>query len=180
MNKNKFLIFTFSLILLISSCKNTKTHFGENEVREWQGKEIIIPSDSLFQKIGKDTISANKNFKILMYVDTVGCLSCKLQLRKWEKFMTVVDSVSNKNVTYLFYVNPKKVEDLRFVLYRDNFTYPVFLDMKDSLNTLNNFSSEFIFQTFLLDKNNKVLLIGNPMISDDLMKLYINKIQSKI
>ena len=52
-------------------------------VKSWQEKEIIFPEGLIFTKYGKDTVQYNipvSNYKIIMYVDSVGCTSCKLQL----------------------------------------------------------------------------------------------------
>ena len=49
------------------------------------------------------------------------------------------------------------------LLRRVHFSYPVCIDEKDSFNLLNKFPKDNRFQTFLLDKNKKVVAIGNPI-----------------
>lgn len=46
---------------------------------------------------------------------------------------------------------------------RDKFDIPVYIDSEDRFNRLNRFPSDPIFHTFLLDKDNKVAVIGNPV-----------------
>ena len=53
---------------------------------------------------------------------------------------------------------------------------PVCIDSNDELNKLNNFSSDPLFQTFLLDKNNRVKVIGNPIHNLKVRDIYINAI----
>jgi hypothetical protein len=53
------------------------------------------------------------------------------------------------------------MKELRYLTRRDKFTYPVCFDEQDELNRLNRFPSDMTFQTFLLDKENKVVAIGN-------------------
>ncbi len=38
-----------------------------------------------------------------MYVDSIGCISCKLKLAKWKQFIVDVDSLSEKNTSFSFY-----------------------------------------------------------------------------
>ena len=180
--KNAFLIFSFSLILLMSSCKSSVTRRAEKVVKEWQGKEVIFPKSSVFTKFGKDTISISNHakYKVLVYVDSTGCTECKLQLSHWQNVISGIDSISENEVEYLFYINPKNRKELHYLLKRNSFTIPICVDLSDSLNKLNKFPSELMFQTFLLDENNKVLLIGSPIRSDAVKKLYYNKIQNNI
>ena len=59
-------------------------------VREWEGKEIQFPSNSVFTIQGKDTIEYsgdNSDYKIVTYIDSIGCTSCKLQLQNWKDFI---------------------------------------------------------------------------------------------
>lgn len=45
----------------------------------------------------------------------------------------------------------------------NKFSYPIIYDYHGTLDSLNQFPKNRIFQTFLLDKDNKVILIGNPI-----------------
>lgn len=64
-----------------------------------------------------------------------------------------------------------------YILKRDHFTYPVCMDVNDSMNKLNHFPPDNMFQTFLLDKDNKVIAIGNPVYNSKVKELYMNIIQ---
>jgi hypothetical protein len=57
-----------------------------------------------------------------------------------------------------------------------NFTYPLFLDMNNSINRLNHFPQQQSYQCFLLDKDNKVLMIGNPVLNPKIWDLYKEQI----
>ncbi len=59
---------------------------------------------------------------------------------------------------------------------RDKFTLPVCIDTEDRFNKLNNFPSDMMFQTFLLNKDNKVVVIGNPIHNLKVRNLYLQKI----
>lgn len=145
-------------------------------VEEWEGKGIFFPAHSIFTIQGKDTVNfsfADADYKVVTYIDSVGCTSCKLQLPRWKQFMQEVDSTMNGNIPFAFYFHPKDMKELRYITRRDAFTYPVCFDEKDDFNALNHFPSKMTFQTFLLDKDNKVVAIGNPVHNPKVKELYL-------
>ena len=160
------------------SCSNEKKEEITRMVTEWQGKEIQFPTNSTFTIQGKDTVSVNMNaeHKILVYVDSAGCTSCRLQLNKWKEFIVKVDSVAKEPVQFLFYLTPKSVKEARYITRRDDFTYPICIDLKNEINSKNNFPKEDTFHTFLLDAKNKVQIIGNPIHNNAVRELYLNAI----
>ena len=173
--KNALIILS---ILLYTSCINSYQKDITRVVTEWQGKAIQIPSNSIFTIQGKDTVSVNMNaeHKILVYVDSAGCTSCRLQLNKWKEFIVKVDSVAKEPVQFLFYLTPKSVKEARYITRRDDFTYPMCIDLKNEINSKNNFPKEDTFHTFLLDAKNKVQIIGNPIHNNAVRELYLNAI----
>lgn len=176
MLKKYWLIF-LSTVITIFSC-NVKTNKEVNEiVNQWSGKKIIFSSNFLFAKLEKDTIKIDSllmsNFKILTYLDSIGCTSCKLKLHEWKKMIYELDSVANGSVNVLFFMYPKDKKEIIYLLKRDNFDYPVCIDEADYLNQLNHFPSDGRFHTFLLDQNNKILAIGNPVDNLKVKELYM-------
>lgn len=84
-------IFNFIILLCIPflySCNNVKKEKEKQIaqfVNEWQGKEIYFPKNLIFTRYLTDTIDfyvPESEYKILVYVDSIGCTSCKLQLYK--------------------------------------------------------------------------------------------------
>ncbi len=62
---------------------------------------------------------------------------------------------------------------------KDNFDKPICLDQSDKLNELNHFPADGRFQTFLLDKYNKVVVIGNPIHNPNIRELYLKEVTGK-
>lgn len=164
---------TFFLIgFLLFSCKEAEKDRIKRLVQEWEGKEIIYPDNVRFTVLGNDTNLLFKNeYTIVTYVDSIGCTSCKLQLARWKRLITQLDSM--KNTSFLFFLHPKNEKEMTYVLKRDNFTHPVCLDEEDAFNKLNKFPTDMTFQTFLLDKDNKVVAIGNPIHNSKVKELYL-------
>ena len=164
---------------MLASCQESREEAMLRLVNEWNGKEVKFPSRSVFTIQGRDTVDfeyAGADYKIVTYIDSVGCTSCKLQLPRWKQLVAEVDSLTGGRVPFLFYFHPKDMKELRYYTRRDDFTYPVCFDEKDELNRLNRFPSDMIFQTFLLDKDNKVVAMGNPVLSPKVRELYLGLI----
>ena len=66
-----------------------------------------------------------------------------------------------------------------FFINKREFDKPICLDRSDSLNQLNHFPKDIRFQVFLLDKNNKVVVIGNPVHNPNVKELYLEEIGRK-
>ncbi|MDE5677865.1 MAG: DUF1573 domain-containing protein [Phocaeicola sp.] len=145
-------------------------------VKEWDGKEILFPSRSVFTVQGRDTVDfavSVPGYKVVSYVDSVGCTSCKLQLSRWKEFMQEVDSMVSAPVPFLFYFHPKDIRELGYITRSNAFAYPVCFDETDEFNRLNRFPADMTFQTFLLDSANRVVALGNPVHSPRVKELYL-------
>ncbi|WP_455962195.1 DUF1573 domain-containing protein [Bacteroides bouchesdurhonensis] len=180
--KNAFTLILF--LYLAISCHDSKKNQLSNLVKEWSGKEIQFPSHLTFTVQGKDTVNfdyLHSTYKIIMYADSMGCLSCKLQLSKWKTFMQEVDSLrdQNKAVSFVFCFFPKNRQMLQNVLCYEHFVHPVCIDAQDEFNKLNHFPSEIAFQTFLLDRDNRVIAIGNPIRNPKVKELYLKLIRGE-
>lgn len=170
------------LALLFFSCQGSRKDKLSHIVNEWQGKEIVFPDKVAFTRIGSDSVDytvPDAKYKILVYVDSIGCASCKLQLPRWKTFIAYLDSVCPEPVPVLIFLHPKDEKEANYILRRDRFSYPVCIDSRDSLNLLNNFPSEIMLQTFLLDRDNHVKAIGNPIHNDRIKDLYLNILTGK-
>lgn len=166
-------------ILSLASCKESEKDTALRLVKEWDGKEIKFPAHSIFTIQGKDTVDfdfKDADYKVVTYVDSAGCTSCKLQLARWKAFIQKVDSIKYGSVPFVFVFYPKNVKELRYILRSYAFDFPVCFDEKDEFNALNQFPDEMMFQTFLLDKDNKVLALGNPVHNPQIEKLYLTQL----
>ena len=174
----KKVLYIFILFLLASCQENDKERIARL-LNEWNRKEIKFPERSVFTAQGKDTVDftyQDADYKVLVYVDSVGCTSCKLQLDRWKKVINEMTEETGKDIPFLFFFHPKDMKELRYLTRRDSFTYPVCFDEDDELNDLNRFPSDMTFQTFLLDKDNKVVSVGNPVHNPKVKELYLKHI----
>ena len=175
----KSLLYLLSILFLLTPCKENKKEEVARLVQEWQGKEIVFPKNITFTRFVTDTVDyqiPQSDYKVLIYVDSTGCTSCKLQLPKWKELIAYTDSVTGNNIPFLFFFQSKDDKELRYILKRDNFNRPVCIDRNSELDKLNRFPQNITFQTFLLDKKNRIVVIGNPIHNLAVKDLYLKQI----
>lgn len=171
------LIITTSVVILLNKrWQNNPQEEINRLVNEWIGKTLILP-DSVGKCTTKgdsiDIISSTDCFKIVRYIGKDGCTSCRLHLNRYPEILRILEDSAMCNVEFVCIVNPADVNELRRILYRENYAgLTICIDETDTLNKINQFPQIEKLQTFLLDKNNKVLAIGDPAINPRVMRLY--------
>ena len=98
------------LIFFSSSCKkNTRRESAAKIVKEWTGKEVKFPKNIPCYVSGQETLTEfceegfQKEYKILLYVDSTGCSNCRLQLFEWKQLMEEADSLFNGKVGFILF-----------------------------------------------------------------------------
>jgi hypothetical protein len=180
----KFLLFLLSIIfftLSLTTCKDKKIVEMESAMQEWMGRAIIFPDimPTMSHIRNKDTLKyvvTGDKYKIVLYIDSIGCTKCKIGLQAWKAYIREV----NSEVDFLFYFHPKNEKELIFALKNELFNYPIYFDRNDELNKFNHFPTNPMLQCFLLDKNNKVLAIGNPANNPQIWMLYKEIISGEV
>ena len=161
------------LCFFFCSCQeSTKKHY-EKIVNEWQGKEIIIPNDVTFKSLRQDTLCSylwDKPFKILTYIDSIGCTSCNMNLYSW-KGINQLCRQEQFDVGFIFVVHSSNYNSFDADVIMYSFDYPIIYDYNNDFHKLNNFPSA-PYNTFLLDKENKVLLVGSPIGNHEMWERY--------
>jgi hypothetical protein len=158
--------------------KENKRGEAEKAVNEWLGREIKFPSDAQCCMLGKDTTSTlcnellDREFKVLLYIDSTGCSDCRLRLQEWKQLITESDTLFNGKLGFLFFFQPKSTKEISYIFKTNDFSYPVFIDMNNSIDNLNLLSKSARYQCFLLNKDNRVILLGNPAQNPKIWELY--------
>lgn len=170
------------LSICLLSCQNRNKKQAERILNDWMNKEILFPDNLRFSiqgTVGTDFSIHDSEYKIVVYVDSMGCTSCRLHLSEWEKYINHMDSIYSDNIQFLFFFFPKNERDIYITLRTGNFKYPVCIDTLDVLNKLNHFPTDMRFQTFLLNKKNQVLAIGNPIKNPQIKELFAQILSGK-
>ncbi|MDE6451639.1 MAG: hypothetical protein K2L23_05000, partial [Odoribacter sp.] len=165
-------LYILFLLLLTISCNSDKRKL-RHLIKTWHGKEIIFTKDFETKISGRDTTFDldNSKYKILNYIDTNGCTACRLKLYEWKLLKDEIDSL-RLNVEFLFIAYQEDYDELEVLIQENKVKIPCIYDRNDSINKLNRFPTFLMFQTFLLDSTNHVVLIGNPTYNEKLWDLY--------
>ena len=182
--KNLTLI-ALAVIFFLPSCKDKRKEDIAKIVKEWTGKEILFPENIPCFVLGKETLPDccdeifHKEYKILLYVDSSGCDICKLDLFEWKQVIEEADTLFPNKVGFLLFFQPSNVEEMAVWILRNDFDHPVIMDTIGLINRLNRFPQVMQHQCYLLDKDNKVLGIGNPAKNIQIWELYKKLLSSE-
>ncbi len=174
---NSFIIFTFTFFISTLICsgqqKDTKP-----VVNEWIGKKIQLPKLNSIKKNEEISINPlNKKIKILALINGE-CGVCMDELEKWKKYMNKVDILE---VGFIFLIYYSSYMDNNYLDSSGlQFDYPYFEDFGQKYIIENKFPREKQYQTFLLNKSNKVILIGNPIVNESISNLFLKTIEKEI
>ncbi|MDE5417925.1 hypothetical protein L3049_07885 [Labilibaculum sp. DW002] len=170
------------IMILFSACnRNKKSQEYAKIVKYWMNRELVLPSDTvIIGAIGRDfnlECIDNKEFKIVTRIDG-DCSVCIDELLEWKKM--VQDYGSELNLSFHFYVATNNFEIFKKINKSTiRFPYPLIFDRLDDLRIKNNLKKDKRFNTFLLDRDNRVVLIGNPIRNKKIKQLYFEKIRKK-
>lgn len=149
---------------------------------KWKGKQIIFPENLVFTNFTTDTADTTNykiyksGYKILIYVDSIACTSYRTQLTEWGKLIQNINLITNKEIQFLFFFHSNNIKEIQHLLKQGNFDIPVCIDISDKLNKQNKFPNNTKYHTFLLDNNNKITAIGNPVYNIKIKEIYLKHI----
>ena len=174
--KRIFIVFVslVGLLQMLVLCKKTNVPISE-------GTQILFSEQLVFTRYASDTVAytipSDASYKVVVYVDSTGCTDCKLELFRWQELMAHVDSVTGRAVPFLFFFQPKKENiELEYLLRGYEFDTPICVDADNRFGKLNSFPVDSVPLAFLLDADNRVVVMGNPVFSKKIKNLYLEKL----
>lgn len=152
----------FILVFCIESCT------GLNKKKEIQSQvEALIGHEVGFGSA--DSLSGKPRILILV-PDTGDCTTCTMQIYDW--YVYKLDIEKNKldcNIVYLLHDSARLSSDIQKIMGQYHLYNGGKLNEFIGRNTFLKGSS---FNTLLLDKNNTIQLVGDPIADEELWKLY--------
>ena len=154
---------------MFSSMKKTDDQDAKVKYMDLVRIPISLNISKMQGRIGcRDTVIpyADKLYKIIVFVDSTECYSCTLKdLNLWNDY--VKDTIFyNKYINYYFIFSSKK-NDISYIystIEKRGFPFPVLVDSANVFEKENpQIPHDPRFHVFLLDKENKIRLVGNPL-----------------
>lgn len=169
-NSEKYYILILSLILfLLEAC----AHPQEQYIKKWHGRTISFPEHMIFKKYAQketDFEYQKSQYKVLVLLGGESCVSCRLHIDDWQRFICDMDSVG-ADIGYIFIMSPIYQRELYTVLKSYDFSLPVCIDNDKEFRDMNNISLN-ASHVFLLDKQNRVIIVGDPIVNIHIRNLY--------
>lgn len=170
-------IFVLLFCVLFAACYDNTT---EKILRYWLGRELDLATAKTSLVMGVDPMSMNNDFYVVSYVDSLGCVPCKLALNKQKGLFAHIDKIAGKHVPIIFIVEESVKRDFVFALKADRYKPDcVIIDKNRELSRKYSFPADVDLQTFLLDKTRRVVAVGNPVHKEEVLNLYIKLIKGR-
>lgn len=145
------------------------------ELPEFDQNNFLCTNDTMNYNLYNKNLK-EFSYKIVVYADSLNRIECDLNLIEWKQHIKEIQK-RNLNVCFLFVLNINYLYNVKEIMQRDNFHYSIWFDKGKHFAKLNNLHNNIKFVTFLLNKENKILLVGNPINNSNNWNLYINTIK---
>lgn len=180
------LLLVFVCILLCQMAQSCKIGRIKNEIEAIIGKEVEILTGMQSIMCGKDTVVdySMSSLKMVVLFKDIYCTSCQVsQMDEWNDFVKIAES-SNGKFQMLFIFSPRddsELVELHQAVMLSEFHYPLTVDYNMSFISENPaFLEKYKFQAALLDSDNRIIAVGNPMMSEKLKLYYIDLIRDNM
>ena len=170
----RIIIFSLLLVFTIIFHSCNKTRNLQVAMEEFIGSEIEFAEEWLLN----DALSG----RLVIWFDSTECGSCRMnRLYEWNEDPVVhhAQALQDKFEVVLIF-SPKKedVRSLKFNLEGYDVSFSVIIDEAGDFPRLNpHIPADKRLHSFLIDKGNKVVLVGNPLGNEKLWELYKEQIR---
>ena len=160
---------------------NTQKKDIRNKISLYSNKNIKLTDNSTI-KLNFDTSLYTAKLKIVSYIDSnsIGnCIGCRLKLMEWEDFYGKIGALKGYVSVFLYILPPKKY--IKQIIEKvEDFNVPIVIDSNGFFGKENHKILSLGYSTFLLDENNRIILIGNPVQNPKIRDLYIRTICERL
>lgn len=173
--KSFHVILSFVVCLFLAACDSSKDKIKRN-IEEMSSTPISVPLDEM-KCLTHDSIQDRApwkyaKLKLVHYIDSVTCTSCYLTKIMSVKNLFQKEKESNYKFYNIFIVDPRsnKRSLLKLKDQYDNNVIPstIFIDTAHVFIDANSkIPKETMYHTFLLDENNNVIFVGDPLALED-------------
>lgn len=173
------------IVIGIVACADSRTKQIRTFLKDKKGRLFFTPDSFNVKVLEKDStysILASKkfvnasSFRITTSING-DCYACVNELKEWE---LLIDKFDENKVKFLFFIYADSFA--RFELLNDseiNFKYPVIFDYKNDYAIKNEIPDDYLLNTMLIDSIGKIIVVGNPLKSKEIMELYEDAIFGK-
>lgn len=169
--------YMFALFVSLCACSIPIKESREAKiVKELTGKELVF-NNNLFADAAKDDQSSRdvfqqKTSKIVTIVN-YDCGPCRESIKKWKEYF------NGKNIPFILIVRGGDEEFYNDIRSKESSSFRyIYYDMNNMFELTNKIPQDIRLRTFLINRENKIRIIGNPLFNKDIAKLYDEEIIS--
>ncbi len=187
MKKIYFILIIYSTFTITSCIKKDTTQNElqkqiESIVLQMTGKRLYYPDSLTFYRdnnlIKSDSLLSTKDKKIITVISG-NCSKCVIAIRDWIPYYQnmKINGYGDNLIILVENVTPKYFWEF----YADSIPSDLIFifDNKCVFSEQNKLPKNKSLNTFLVDQNNKIQLIGNPVYDKELGALYLRELQKK-
>ena len=172
---------------IFNSCDSQKKDV-QGLIEKMRSSAITLPYDRM-SCWTNDSVPAKSQWntaklKLVHYIDSATCSSCFLQKMTTNKLLLRMEALPSHEFCNVFIISPgndKAKKRLEIDFREKRIPQTIFVDSANVFMELNpNIPSESMYHTFLLDENNKVILVGNPMANQQVEEMILYVVEEKL
>ena len=181
----------FLLIILVGipfciACDDKSSTY-EKEIIRLQSRPLCVPLEKMkCMTSAVDSSLKNKfnaKIKLVVYTDTATCSSCALRkMHLWNGILTDLALYKGAiQCCFIFRPLPKDMGAFRLAIKQITASAPLYVDSLGILEKVNpQIPSNPDLHTFLLDENNNVLVVGNPVCNENIEEMFLQIVEEKL
>jgi|GEM_PF-4986249 len=148
---------------------------AEENINKWVGNRMWLPKDLQILPEGiNDKDVYDSKLKIVTSID-VTCGTCLMDFEFWKTFVIELNQ-RKLNCKVLVFVYGSDLDQIKATIKQLNVSIPCAIDLSNSFLSNNHITDKRI-SCALLDRENRVQLIGSPVLNTQLSDLYFQKIE---
>lgn len=184
--KTIFKLFVFFNGLLLFACEPAKDKIRKN-IEEMQSTQIVFPLDEM-QHCKRDSSLSDSclwkyaKLKLVHYIDSSQCTSCYMKKidEKYNELYRLEKDTKNQ-FSSIFIIEQRGNDDNYKKHISKLYSLTMYVDTMHVFAKMNlKIPQEPMYHTFLLDENNNVILVGNPLFNAEVHKVLKHIVKEKL
>ncbi len=160
-------LFLFFILLILTNCKSSS---DRQFIELYQNKLNFIPQ--ILPLEAQSTLE-NNTYKIVTIINGY-CTSCLDEFRLWYELKQKYEQI--KNTPIIYYVCVEDIEIIKPWIKKYKLTNTVIDKQQLYLKENNLYNYKSHLHTFLINNDNNIVLIGNPIYNPKVLNLYLKNI----
>ena len=169
-----------------SACTD-KPRTAVEELKAFEARPVALPLEEMAcWQDGKNVafaIPKEEHLKFVVYSDSLQCSSCNLKrLPVWENFLRKLRPYEGQVKAYfIFRPLSESLGAFGITMRTVSPPFPVFVDTADVFLRSNpHFPSDHTLHTFLIGRDNRVLVVGDPLTNERVDKLLWKVLEEQV